>query len=72
LNANGSNSASMFVILDSFQNRRASSLSADAIAAKLRRRPLTEAEHAEIGVFGKRAFVIAAASFTTRAFSAST
>jgi len=52
LGANGSNFASMFVILDEFHNRHAAELSADAIAAKLRRQLFTEIEDAQIGVFG--------------------
>jgi multidrug efflux pump len=52
LNANGSNFASMFVILDSFHERHGAELYADAIAAKLRRRLFQEIQDAQIGVFG--------------------
>ena len=52
LNANGSNFASMFVILAPFEERRSPELYADAIAAKLRRRLFAEIEDAQIGVFG--------------------
>ena len=52
LNANGSNFASMFVILAPFEERRSPELYADTIAAKLRRRLFAEIEDAQIGVFG--------------------
>jgi multidrug efflux pump len=52
LNANGSNFASMFVILAPFEERHSPELYADAIAAKLRRRLFAEIEDARIGVFG--------------------
>lgn len=52
LNANGSNFASMFAVLDEFHNRHAPHLTADAIAAQLRRRCFTEIQEAMIAVFG--------------------
>jgi multidrug efflux pump len=51
-NANGSNFASMFVILDDFHHRRGADLYADAIADKLRFRLFQEIQEAQIGVFG--------------------
>jgi multidrug efflux pump len=52
LSANGSNFASMFVILDPFHDRRGDGLDADSIAAKLRKQLFVDIEDAQIGVFG--------------------
>ena len=53
LNANGSNFASMFAVLEPFEERRHEpEKGADAVAAKLRRRLFAEVEDAQIGVFG--------------------
>jgi multidrug efflux pump len=52
MNANGSNFASMFVILDPFDERESEELHADAIAAKLRKQLYVEIEDAAIAVFG--------------------
>ncbi|MCE5268128.1 MAG: efflux RND transporter permease subunit [Planctomycetaceae bacterium] len=53
LNANGSNFASMFVILEPFEHRRDdASRSADAVAAKLRKRFFSEIDDAQVAVFG--------------------
>ncbi len=52
LSANGSNFASMFVILKPFHERHGAELGADAIAARLRRQFFAAIEDAQIGVFG--------------------
>jgi multidrug efflux pump subunit AcrB len=52
LNAVSSNFASMFVILEPFHDRHDPRLSADAIAAQLRRRLFDEVQEAQIAVFG--------------------
>ncbi|HEY0984255.1 efflux RND transporter permease subunit [Schlesneria sp.] len=52
LNAVGSNFASMFIILDDFHHRHSPSLGANAIAAKLRQRMVSEILDAQIAVFG--------------------
>jgi multidrug efflux pump len=52
LNANGSNFASMFVILKPFEERHGAGLGADSIAAALRKRCYVEIQDALIGVFG--------------------
>jgi multidrug efflux pump len=51
-NANGSNLASMFVILDPFHKRRAADLHDTAIADGLRQRLFREIEDAQVAVFG--------------------
>ncbi len=51
-NANGSNYASMYVILDSFHDRRSKELYADEIAARLRRQMFRDVEDAQVAVFG--------------------
>jgi multidrug efflux pump len=51
-NANGSNFASMFVILQPFAERRGAERSADAIAETLRDRLFARIEDAQVGVFG--------------------
>jgi len=52
MNANGSNFASMFLILDPFDERKGAELHADAIANKLREQLFLEIEDAAIAVFG--------------------
>jgi multidrug efflux pump len=52
LNANAPNFASMFVVLDPFDERHAAGLQARTIAEQLRERLSDEIEEAEIGVFG--------------------
>jgi multidrug efflux pump len=52
LNANGSNFASMFVILGPFHEREEPELSGNAIAAKLRASLFNQIEDAQIAVFG--------------------
>jgi multidrug efflux pump len=52
LSANGSNFASMFVILDPFEHRRSPELGANAIAEMLRGELFIEIEDAQVGVFG--------------------
>ncbi|NLX15071.1 MAG: efflux RND transporter permease subunit [Phycisphaerales bacterium] len=52
MNANGSNFGSMFVILDSFEERHDANLYADIIAAKLRRMYYQEVQEAAVAVFG--------------------
>ena len=52
LGANGSNFGSMFVILDDFDRRQEPGLSADAIAARLRRRFREEIVDADFAIFG--------------------
>lgn len=52
MNANGSNFASMFVILDPFDHRESEELHAAAIAARLRKQLFVEIEGAAIAVFG--------------------
>ncbi|MBN1341685.1 MAG: efflux RND transporter permease subunit [Phycisphaerae bacterium] len=52
LNANGSNFGSMFIILDDFEYRHDPRLSADHIAAVLRREFYEKVQEAMIGVFG--------------------
>ena len=52
LGANGSNFASMFVILDPFEDRKSKELSANAIITALQKKMSTDIEDAEIGVFG--------------------
>ena len=52
LSAYGSNFGSMFVILDGFDRRRSPKLSADAIAAELRKKFAAEAPEAQMNVFG--------------------
>ena len=52
MNANGSNFASVFVILDPFHSRHGEELSADAIAASLRLQLFVEIEDAQVAVFG--------------------
>lgn len=52
LNANGSNFASVFVILDDFHHRHNPQLRADAIATILRLQYLREIQQASVGVFG--------------------
>lgn len=52
LNANGSNFASMFAVLDEFEHRKAPHLSADAISNQLRRRYFAEVQEAMVAVFG--------------------
>jgi multidrug efflux pump len=52
LSANGSNFGSMFVILDSFENRDTPDLTADALTATLRRRFRDEIPDAEFTVLG--------------------
>ena len=54
LNANGSNFASMFVILKEFHDRKGPGLSAGEIEAKLRGEFRTEVKDALVGVFGRR------------------
>jgi multidrug efflux pump len=51
-NANGSNFATMFVVLDEFRDRRAKDRSGDAIAAKLRAEAFRRVEQATVAVFG--------------------
>ncbi len=50
--ANGSHLANMFVVLDPFDKRRSPELSADAIAAELRRRLNAEVEDGMLAVLG--------------------
>ncbi|WP_397569527.1 efflux RND transporter permease subunit [Schlesneria sp. T3-172] len=52
LNAVGSNFASMFIILDDFHHRHGPTLGANAIAARLRQRMVSEILDAQIAVFG--------------------
>jgi multidrug efflux pump len=52
LNANGSNFASMFAILDDFHDRHGPELYSDAIAARLRARCYAEVQDAVVAVFG--------------------
>lgn len=52
LNANGSNLGSMYVILDRFDQRRSSSLSAEAIADELRERCRQKVRGGLVTVFG--------------------
>jgi multidrug efflux pump len=52
LGANGSNFASLFLILKDFDQRRGPALSADAILAQLRIRYYLEIDDALVGVFG--------------------
>jgi len=52
LNVNGSNFASMFVILDGFEHRRSPELYGDRIAAKLRREFYRQIQEAQVAVFG--------------------
>jgi multidrug efflux pump len=52
LNANGSNFASTFIILDEFENRHGPHLYADAIADRLRRQLFQEIQEAQVAVFG--------------------
>jgi multidrug efflux pump len=52
LGVNGSNFASLFVILKDFHHRHGAELSADAILAKLRLRYYQEIDDALVGVFG--------------------
>ena len=52
LNANGSNLASIFVILDDFNHRHGAKHSADAIAEELRELFRNEVRDAQVGVFG--------------------
>jgi len=52
LNANGSNFASTFVILDDFEHRHGSELYADAIADRLRGQVFQEIQEAQVAVFG--------------------
>jgi len=52
LSAYGSNFGSMFVILDGFDHRRSPKLSADSIAAALRKKFADEAPEAQVNVFG--------------------
>ncbi len=52
LNANGSNYASMFAVLDDFHDRRSPELYGDVIAAALRRRCYEEVQEAVVAVFG--------------------
>ena len=52
LGVNGSNFASMFVVLDEFDKRHAPDRGGDAIAAQLRGRLFTEIQEAQVAVFG--------------------
>jgi multidrug efflux pump len=52
LNANGSNFASVYVVLDEFHDRHGFALSADAIGATLRERYLRDVPDALVAVFG--------------------
>ncbi len=52
LNANSSNFASMFVILEPFRDRHGAAMSAPGVAAQLRRRAFAEVEEAMVAVFG--------------------
>ncbi|MEN6450170.1 MAG: multidrug efflux RND transporter permease subunit, partial [Thermoguttaceae bacterium] len=53
LNANGSNFASMFVILSPFEERRGEKqMTADAVAGKLRKEFFTQVDDAQVAVFG--------------------
>lgn len=52
LSMNGSNLASMFVILDHFENRHSPELYGDRIATELRRLFYSKIPEAEVGVFG--------------------
>jgi multidrug efflux pump len=52
LSAYGSNFGSMFVILEGFDKRRAKELSADNIAAELRKRFTAQCPEAQVQVFG--------------------
>jgi multidrug efflux pump len=52
LSAYGSNFGSMFVIFEGFENRRSPKLSADAIAAELRKKFASGAPEAQVNVFG--------------------
>ncbi|MDY3560000.1 efflux RND transporter permease subunit [Gemmata sp. JC673] len=52
VSAYGSNFGSMFVILDGFENRRSKKLSADAVAAELRKRFGMLCPEAQVQVFG--------------------
>lgn len=52
LNANGSNYGSMFVILKEFEHRHGEGLSANAIAARLRKELYAKIQEAQIGIFG--------------------
>lgn len=52
LGANGSNLASLFIILDDFHHRRGGELSGNAIAAKLRAALRSEIRDAQVAVFG--------------------
>ncbi len=52
LQANGTNFASLFVILDPFKNRQTRDLKDEAIMARLRKRWATEIKDAKVVVFG--------------------
>jgi multidrug efflux pump len=52
LNANGSNFASVFLILKDFHHRQGAGLSADAIADRIRAQYFMEIDDAVVGVFG--------------------
>ncbi len=52
MNANGSNFASMFVILDSFHHRHGVELRDEAIGERLRQTLLDQVEDAQVAVFG--------------------
>ena len=52
LSAYGSNFGSMFIILDGFENRRAKSLGADALAVELRKRFNAGCPEGQVQVFG--------------------
>jgi multidrug efflux pump len=52
LSSYGSNFGSMFIILDSFDNRRRPDLHADVIAAELRKKFAREVPEAQVNVFG--------------------
>ena len=52
LSAYGSNFGSMFIILDTYENRTTKDLYADAIAATLRKRVAAEVPEAQVNVFG--------------------
>ena len=52
LSTNGSNLASMYVVLEDFHHRHASDLYSDAIAARLRRELYAKVQDAQTAVFG--------------------
>ena len=52
LSAYGSNFGSMFIILDTFENRRTPQLYSDAVAAELRKRITAEVPTAQVNIFG--------------------